>query len=175
MEFDSLVASPLLAVINAQSQASLASAQFLINSAFEDPTDPGTLKMVEMIIDKWDPDNQTSKKVKIKVPLITMMNVPNMQVEEYNYDFLVKINSVDYSDTQSQFNISAGLDFRARWGWGGVKLNVSTAYQKETQQGVKVTRDYQMNIKVKALSNQMPGGTQILLDTLQRAILEEAL
>lgn len=173
MDFNNLVASPLIAAVNAQSQASLASAQFVLNSAFEDPSNPGQLKMVEMTIDKYDPDDITPKSVKIKVPLITMMNIPNMRIEEYNYDFLVKINSVDYVDTRTQFNVSGSLDFRARWGWGGANLKVSTAYQKESKEGSKVTRDYQMNIKIKAVSDQLPGGTQILLDTLQRAILEE--
>lgn len=173
MDFNSLVGAPLVAAINAQSHASLASAQFILNSAFEDPSNPGQLKMVEMIIDKYNPDDITPTKVKIKVPLITMMNIPNIRIEEYNYDFLVKINSVDYADTQSQFKISGSLDARARWGWGGANMKVSTSYQKEHQSGSKVTRDYQMNIKIKAVSDLLPGGTQILLDTLQRSILEE--
>lgn len=177
MPFNTLVGSPLVAAVDAQSHASLASAQFILNTAFE--TDPASgaatnqLKMVTMTIDKWDPDSLTSKKVQIKVPLLTLMNVPNIRIEEYNYDFLVKINSIDYKDTQSKFAISAGLDFRARWGWGGASLKVATSYQKETKEGTKVTRDYQMNIKIKAVSDQLPGGTQIILDTLQKAILEE--
>jgi len=172
LDFESLVGGPLVAVVNAQAQASVAAAQFILNTAFEDPsdpTDPAQLRMVDMKVKKRDVDgNETF--VNIEVPLLTMLQVPNIRVSKYKYDFLAKINSVDTVSTDKQFNIGGSLEAKARWGWGSAKLKVATSYKKQTKTGNTVTRDYQMNIQVEAESDQMPGGTEKLLAILESNI-----
>ncbi len=86
MDFESLVGGPLVAAVNAQSQASIAAAQFILNTAFEDPSgaDPAKLKTVEMKVSKTLTDGSTTDVI-INVPLLTMLQVPNLRIEEYNY------------------------------------------------------------------------------------------
>jgi len=53
-----------------------------------------------------------------------------------------------------------------------VKLDVSVANKMKSSKGMNVTRDYTMDIKLKATQAEMPGGMARLMDFLEAAITE---
>ncbi|HEX2947526.1 MAG TPA: DUF2589 domain-containing protein [Clostridia bacterium] len=109
-------------------------------------------------------------EMKLEVPILTMLPIPFIRIDETTLDFNVKINSMEYKQVDTQFKIDAALEAKARWGWGSAKLNVSTSYQRNTTQGEKVERTYSMNVHVRAVQEELPAGLEKVLGILEDAI-----
>lgn len=107
---------------------------------------------------------------RLEVPILTMLPIPFIRIEDATIDFNAKINSVEYQKTDSNLKVDAGLEASAGWLWGSAKLNVSTAYQKTTQQGNTVDRAYSMAVHIRAVQDELPVGMERLLGILEGAI-----
>ena len=106
----------------------------------------------------------------LQVPILTMLPIPFIRIDLTTIDFNAKINSVEYQKTDTNLKIDAALEARAGWLWGSAKLNVSTSYQRTTQQGNTVDRTYSMAVHIKAVQDEMPAGMEKLLGILEGAI-----
>jgi hypothetical protein len=80
---------------------------------------------------------------------------------------------VEYRQVDTAFKVDAELEAKAGWLWGSARLKVSSQYQRNTKEGSTVTRDYSMNVKVRAVQEEMPGGLSKLLSILEASITEE--
>ncbi len=107
---------------------------------------------------------------KLEVPILTMLPIPFIRIDLTTIDFNAKINSVEYEKTDTSLKIDAKLEAKAGWLWGSAKLNVSTSFQKTTQQGNTVDRTYSMSVHIKAVQDEMPAGMERLLGILESAI-----
>jgi hypothetical protein len=106
----------------------------------------------------------------LQVPILTMLPIPFIRIEMTTIDFHAKINSVEYQKTDTNLKIDAALEAKAGWLWGSAKLNVSTSFQRTTQQGNTVDRTYSMAVHIKAVQDEMPAGMERLLGILEGAI-----
>lgn len=107
---------------------------------------------------------------KLQVPILTMLPIPFIRIEETTIDFNAKITSTSYRKTDTQFKIDAELEAKAGWLWGSAKLKVTTSYQRNTQQGNDVKRNYSMKVHIKAVQDEMPVGMEKVLGILEDAI-----
>lgn len=184
INFESVIGGPLTAVIRAQSQAALASADFIRSVGFK-PVDPNdATKGIEPVMvtfsykrDITTVENgaevTTPTKHELTVPILTMLPVPFIRIEEATIDFNAKIVSTEYSDTSTKLGVDAELKAQASWGWGSASLKVNVSYQKTTNTGSKVERNYSMGVKVRAVQDEMPPGTERLLAILENVIKEK--
>jgi hypothetical protein len=108
--------------------------------------------------------------MKIEVPLLTMLPIPFIRVEEATIDFNAKINSIETQSQSSDLAIGGNLEVKQRWPGGSAKLNVSCSYKKTTASGSNVERTYSMHIFVKASQDEMPAGMEKLLGVLEGAM-----
>lgn len=108
--------------------------------------------------------------MKIEVPILTMLPIPFIRVEEATIDFNAKINAMETRNESSDFAISGSLEVKQRWPGGSAKLNVSCSYQKKSASGESVERTYSMQIHVKASQDEMPAGMEKLLGLLEGAM-----
>ena len=106
----------------------------------------------------------------LQVPILTMLPIPFIRVDLTTIDFNAKINSVEYTKTDTNLKVDAGLEAKAGWLWGSAKLKVNTSYQRTTQQGSTVERTYSMAVHVKAVQDEMPAGMEKILNILEEAI-----
>jgi hypothetical protein len=106
----------------------------------------------------------------LQVPILTMLPIPYIRIDLTTIDFNAKINSVEYTKTDTNLKIDASLEVNAGWLWGSAKLKVATAYQRTTQQGSTVERTYSMAVHIKAVQDEMPAGMERLLGILEGAI-----
>ncbi len=106
----------------------------------------------------------------LSVPILTMLPIPFIRIDLTTIDFNAKINSVEYSKTDTNLKVDASLEAKAGWLWGSAKLNVSTSYQRTTTQGTSVDRTYSMAVHIKAVQDEMPAGMEKLLGILENAI-----
>jgi hypothetical protein len=106
----------------------------------------------------------------LQVPILTMLPIPFIRIDLTTIDFNAKINSVEYQKTDTNLKIDAALEAKAGWLYGSAKLNVSTSFQRSTQQGNTVDRTYSMAVHIKAVQDEMPAGMEKLLGILEGAI-----
>ncbi|GAB3051087.1 hypothetical protein GCM10027053_07970 [Intrasporangium mesophilum] len=110
----------------------------------------------------------------LEVPILTMLPIPFIRIEETTIDFNAKINSVEEVKTDETFKFDASLDTTVKYpplfAVASVNLKVSTSYQKNTQTGTKVDRTYSMAVHIRATQDEMPAGMEKLLGILEDAI-----
>ncbi|MGP8320809.1 MAG: DUF2589 domain-containing protein [Methanosarcinaceae archaeon] len=205
IDFESMLGGPLIAVVNAQAQAALSSVNFIKSVGFKagtsgDPEEQNTGDPIYVTfkyskeIAPYQPavlavpaegDNPAVpasdavpakfQDMKLEVPILTMLPIPFIRIDETTIDFNAKINTMEYKKVDTSFKIDASLEAKARWGWGSAKLKVSTSYQRNTQQGSKVDRTYSMNVHIKAVQDEMPAGMEKVLGILEDAMRSEPL
>lgn len=103
----------------------------------------------------------------LEVPILTMLPIPYLRIEDVSIDFNAKIDSVEFTKIDESLKIDAALEAKAGWGWGSAKLNVSVGYQRNTQQGTNVQRTYSMAVHIRAVQDEMPAGMMKVLDILE--------
>ncbi len=103
----------------------------------------------------------------LEVPILTMLPIPYLRIEDVTIDFNAKIDSVEYTKIDESLKLDASLEAKAGWGWGSAKLNVSVGYQRNTQQGTNVQRTYSMAVHIRAVQDEMPAGMARVLDILE--------
>jgi hypothetical protein len=110
----------------------------------------------------------------LEVPILTMLPIPFIRIEETTIDFNAKINSVEETKTDETFKFNASLDAKVQYpplfSVATVNLKVSTSYQKNTQTGTKVDRTYSMAVHIRAVQDEMPAGMEKILGILEDAI-----
>jgi Protein of unknown function (DUF2589) len=199
IDFESMLGGPLVAVINAQAQAAVTTVNFIKEVGFAKPAveeDAGGDTSTELpIYVRFKYPKEISPYVPavpaapgppavpaqpavdavyqtqvLEVPILTMLPIPYIRIDETTIDFNAKINSVEYRKTDTNLKIDAELEAKAGWLWGSAKLKVSTSFQRTTQEGNTVDRTYSMAVHIKAVQDEMPAGMERVLGILEDAI-----
>jgi hypothetical protein len=112
--------------------------------------------------------------MKLEVPILTMLPIPFVRIEETTIDFNAKINSVEEAKTDSSFKIDSSLEVKGKYpplfSVVTAKLKVNTSYQRNTSSGFKVDRTYSMQVHVRASAEEIPAGTERILGILEDSI-----
>ena len=108
--------------------------------------------------------------MQIEVPLLTMVPVPFIRIEQATVDFNAKINAVEYRKTDTTIKVDAELEAKAGWLWGSARLKVNASFQRSTSEGVNVERTYSMAVHVRAVQEEMPAGLERILGILEEGI-----
>jgi hypothetical protein len=135
-----------------------------------DPGDPGADPPIPASAAK-DAVAAVYETQQLQVPILTMLPIPFIRIEETTIDFNAKINSVEYRKTDTNLKVDASLEASAGWLWGSAKLKVSTSYQRSTTSGNSVDRTYSMAVHIKAVQDEMPAGMERILGILEGAIV----
>jgi hypothetical protein len=183
IDFQSMIGGPLNAVIKAQAQSAQTSVDFIKSVGFnaaDAATDPGKPTMVTFEYDKpiesKDPNTGvitvTPTPFKLTVPILTMLPIPFIRVEEVTIDFNAKINSVVESTTSSSSELNASLAVKGGWGPVSAELKCSYSNKKATSATDKTERTYSLIIHVRAVQDELPAGMEKLLGVLENSIKE---
>ena len=113
------------------------------------------------------------EEMKLDVPILTMLPIPFIRIQETTIDFHAKLNSVEFSKTDTDLGIKADLTVKQGWPGGSAKLNVSVSYQRKTSEGVTVDRTYSMDVHIKAVQEELPAGLDRILGILEKAMREQ--
>jgi hypothetical protein len=182
IDFQSMIGGPLNAVIKAQAQSAQTSVDFIKSVGFNAAnaaTEPGKPTMVTFEYDKPIETKAadgvitvTPKPFKLTVPILTMLPIPFIRVEEVTIDFNAKINSVVESTTSSSSDLNASLAVKAGWGPVSAELKCSYSNKKATSATNKTERTYSLIIHVRAIQDELPAGMEKLLGVLESSIKE---
>ncbi|MEL7121073.1 MAG: DUF2589 domain-containing protein [Bacteroidota bacterium] len=182
--FAKMISGPLNAAVEAQNSASMATATFINEVGFEE-VDDGTgsgnkvkkLRIADFSYSKEVPNpnfddtkaedpttnpKTINQKTEIKVPFISILNVPSLRIETVDIDFNVKLNSVFTKKVDTSLGVDASLGVK----YGPVDFKVSASYKRSASTGVKVEKQYTMGVKVTATNDEMPAGLEKVLNLL---------
>lgn len=188
LDFENLIGGPLIAVVHGQVQAAMATVNFIKQVGFKPPPTPpptvetateqttGDLATVTFHYKKTVPkeDGTTEEKNgELTVPFLAMLPIPYLRIAETEIQFKAKINSVEFRQVVTNIAVTGDLEAKAGWLWGSARLKVRSAFQRQTREGSTVTKDYSMDVRVKAVQEEVPGGLDRLLSILESSIKEK--
>jgi hypothetical protein len=178
--FSTLIGGPLIAAVQAQAQAAQTSITFIQAVGFEPaaPTPPGgtpaprAVKNVSFQYEKTDEEGK-SKKFNLTVPILAITPVPYLRVDELNIDFTAKLNDIVTSDVSTSHNWGVDFGGQAFWGWGTAYLRGSYSGSHNSTTKSSQSAEYTMNVKVRAVQAEVPGGLAKVLDIIEAVINEK--
>ncbi len=145
----------------------------------EKPTNNTSAELKLSIKETETPIPALYQKMQIDVPILTMMPIPFIKIDNADIEFNVKINSVSNSKNIEESNRNITSNTTAGYkGWGanvGTSLNASFSNQKSTSNSEEVKKDYSLNIKVHAVQDDMPAGMSKILDILEESIVTKTI
>jgi hypothetical protein len=106
----------------------------------------------------------------IEVPILAMVPIPYLRIEDVTIDFNVKIDSMEYQKVDTSLAVGVDLAWYKYSQNALTKLKVSASYQRNTQQGTSVARTYSMAVHIKAVQDEIPKGMEKILDILETCI-----
>lgn len=182
IDFQSMIGGPLISVVKAQAQSAQTSVDFIKSVGFnpaDAEKDPGKPTMVTFSYDKPVETKDSSGNITVTpqtynltVPILTMLPIPYIRVEEVTIDFNAKINSVVETTTASSSELSASLSAKGGWGPVSAELKCSYSNKKSSSATSKTERTYSLNIHVRAVQDELPAGLEKLLGVLENNIQE---
>lgn len=176
LDFSAMIGGPLTAVIKAQAQSAQTSVDFIKSVGFDQDGKPTmvSFKYMKPITTKDTAGNTiiTPTEYTLTVPILTMLPIPFIRVEETTIDFNAKITSVQESTTASSHDLNASLAAKGGWGPISAELKVSYSYKKSTSSSSKTERTYSLAVHVRAVQDELPAGTERLLSILENNIKE---
>lgn len=179
IDFQTLIGGPLNAVVKAQAQSSQTSVDFIKSVGFDPSTGKPTMVNFEYLknIEVRDDKGVISLKptnYQLTVPILTMLPIPFIRVEEVTIDFNAKINSVIETTKTESSDLNTSLSAKGGWGPISAQLKCSYSNKKSTSATDKTERTYSMAIHVKAVQDELPAGLEKLLGVLENNISESA-
>lgn len=144
------------------------------------PSAPGVTPVVPASADyqpaKPDQPAEPAKfeEMSIQVPILTIVPIPYLRVEEVTIDFNAKIDAVESLSIDNTLQYSETVDESVSGGYGGfqasIGISASISDKQETSAGYSVTRSYSLSIHVKAVQDEMPAGMTKVLGILEKAM-----
>ncbi len=95
----------------------------------------------------------------ISIPLMSMVPIPFLRIEQLDLDFSVKLTGVEKTQKVDRF----GANVRA--GYGGKKFGVTAAFSHRSSKGEskQISRSYSLQVKVRASQGEMPVGVERMI------------
>ena len=109
------------------------------------------------------------QEMKIEVPILTMLPVPFLRVDEAKINFNAKINSVERKELSSNFNVAGSLAVEFK----KVQFKASASYQRKSFQGIDINKTYSMNVDLRVVQDEVPEGMSRLLGILEQSIVSQ--
>lgn len=207
LPFGNIIGGPMKAAIEAQALAAKSTIDFILAVGFQpkskvvdettgavepvSTTDPffpahggmadvGDVRNVvfEYVV-KDAEGNET--KATIRVPILTIVPIPFIRIDEMDIDFMAKITE-QTSETRKgdeSTNFKTGTNVRAgarRW-WGSVSVGFNASYSNRHSSSTEASSRYQtemtMNVHVRAVQDELPAGLSRVLTMLESIIKED--
>lgn len=183
LDFGSMIGGPLVAVINAQAQAAMATVHFIHRVGFRPDGEPVTLPFRYRKSVAQADGSLAEKMHEISVPLLSLVSIPSIRIQETQIDFNAKVVSVSSSATSSATDGSGATPAGGSRGPAQHTnphmvpehpvLQVSFSHRQKTSQGQDTNKSYAMNVRVTAVHDDIPAGLERLLSRLEQHTLEQ--
>jgi Protein of unknown function (DUF2589) len=176
IDFSAILGGPMTAAINAQAQSAMVTLEFINSVGFQSSGGEGggaTLKAneVDFTYSKSIPakDGTVSQQTSsLTVPILSIVPIPFIRVQQLSVDLNVKLNSVQKASTSNSIvtNTTVGSNgFLSLF--SPVKFATTIVSKNDSRTSSTITESYDLSVKMLAVQDQMPGGLAKVLQILQ--------
>lgn len=158
---EALVASPLVAVVDAQKQLSASMYNFIKEVALDEN---GQVKNVYFNYEANE--NGQSVKKTISAPFIAMTGIPNLAMELVTIDFEMEINTSDSSTLSTEVGASAS------GGFFGVKFSGSVSHKSEQTRKSDTRSKYTFHVE--ARKQETPETLMRIIEAITEDVTKKA-
>ena len=174
LDFSSYIGGPMQAAVNAQNSAAMAVVGFIKDVGFVREEVNGVVvseevRYVKFSYEKHLDDGETAT-YELSVPLLTIVPIPSLRIDEMTIDFSAKLNSVETNDVSSEL----GVDATFSAGFKKIGFSASASYKRTSVSGSKIEKTYEMNIHVRVVNDELPAGLDRILRILESEITNGA-
>lgn len=187
--FGYLIGAPLKAAIQSQAIAAQTTIDFIQRVAFKqqnqeidllDPTlissggastPAATAEELRSIIFAYNKDTDEGQmRMRIQVPLLSITPIPYLRIAEMTIDFHAKLTDAVERTSTSQTQISSSLQVKGGWAPLKFDFRVSATHNRAQSNRSTSNREYNMEIHVRAVQDEMPAGLSKVLQIMEDAI-----
>ena len=165
LPFGTLIGAPLDAAIEAQSRAAVSSVNFIKAIGFDDK---GKVQNITFTAKKGGTETE------ITVPLLTIVPIPFIRIDEMTIDFKANITSSTESEdkTVESKSASAKVNASARYLFFKANLEASVSSKKDSESTKKSRYSVEttIDIHVHAVQDELPAGLSKMLNILADTI-----
>lgn len=192
--FSYLIGAPLQAAIEAQALAAKSTIDFIRTVGFSrsDANDPffdhgssqapqvpdmGDARMITFKYSVTNVDGGT-EEVNLTVPILTIVPIPYIRIEEMTIDFTAKISeemkAVQSNKSDTSFKSNYSLGYRSWWSPAqhSFRASYSRNHSSAASRSSRLQTEHTLNIHVRAVQDDVPGGLARVLDILESSIKE---
>lgn len=186
--FGYLIGAPLKASIQAQALAAKTTIEFIEKVGFvpsdteqdmlfideSKDADAGVVRNVTFSYKKID-ENGDEKDVELTVPILSIVPIPYIRLDEVTIDFTAKLTDTIQHTTKANFKLDSSIKGKYKSWWSPISMEFRTSMSYETAKttAARYTREYTMNINARAVQDDMPAGLSRILDLLEQTIKEK--
>jgi hypothetical protein len=166
--FQSLIGGPLQAAVKAQSDAAMTTWTFIKEVGMTGEGENRKALTVDFVY------TANGEMQKLTVPLLTIVPIPYIAIDEIDIQFKAKINASESTSTEQ--NEASGTEVKGNgsvgWGWAKAEFNASYSSKKDSKatQDSKYSVEYTMDVHVHAGQESMPAGLAKVLGILESSI-----
>lgn len=176
LPMEQIIGGPMQALIKAQALAASTTADFITQVGLETTPGPPPVTKARTVDFQYEKNKPKadgtgfdSETIKLSVPLLTIVPVPYIRIEQATIDFEANVSSTTVDSSKATF----GLNASASGGFWGVKLSVSTSFSLVSEHKDTVNRSAVLKVHVLAVQDEMPRGLEKILDILEEAIVQK--
>ena len=174
LDMHSLIAEPLMAACEAQSMLAASTAKFIQDAGLEKAKDgKSEIKTTAVSFQRGllgeNGENIGTQTVSMEVPLLSIVKIPTLAIDEMNITFDMEVTSVECSEKSS--DKEGTLDANAKIGFGpfSAKVNIKgsvTSHEKNAR-STDNSEKYQVSVHTKDFGT--PEGLERMLEILANA------
>ncbi|MDR2578716.1 MAG: DUF2589 domain-containing protein [Chitinispirillales bacterium] len=166
LDMKNLIGGPLTAAADASILLANSTASFINQVGFDSAN---KVRTVAFKFNKKEPDddgNLTEMEMLIDVPLLAIVPIPNLQIDEVNitFDMEVKECSKDESSNSKSASLSAS------GGWCGIKVSVSGSVSSQSSNTRSSDNSAKYHVDVRATNHGTPEGLARVLDMMAASV-----
>jgi Protein of unknown function (DUF2589) len=177
LPMEDLIGGPLAAAVKSNTDLAKATANFINDVGFEKVNKDGDIisgraRMVDFMFERPGIDkegNPTVEEVKLKVPMLAIVPIPNLQIDlvDITFDMEVKSStkSVESESKKGEFNATMS----ARIGFFTINATVSGSIATNKENTRSTDNSAKYHVAVKATNHGIPEGLARVLDIMNDA------
>ena len=180
--YGTLIGAPMTAAVEAQALAAQTSIDFIRSIGFTTDGDDeafGDVRSVTFDYKFRDTADGTEKTATLTVPLLTIVPIPYLRIDDMTIDFTSKITEEMIRTKKRDTSVDASAELSINYKSFlspvkvGFKASVSVKHSSSTATSNRYKTEHTININVRAVQDDIPGGMSRVLDLLESSISGE--
>jgi hypothetical protein len=159
---ENLIGGPLTAAANASITLARSTADFINTVGFNADKSARTMLFRFQKSDTDPLGNPTRNEMSVEVPLLAIVPIPNLQIDEVNILFDMEVRESEKSES----SLDAGGTFSASVGWGPIKVSISGSVSVHQSNTRSSDNSAKYHVDVRAANHGTPEGLARVMDII---------